>query len=381
MGKAILEGLQLLKHRKEEYKANGISFYRPWIFLITDGEPTDEWQTAAALIKEGEQNKSFAFFTVAVQNANINNLKQIAVREPLKLQGLKFRDLFQWLSNSMKAVSSSTPGITVQLATPNGWPMSEWKIISASEKGTSHIQSADPCQDYRCFEVLDEISGEKFLLAVVADGAGSALKPIEGAEQVCNFIIGHIKEWLLDKQGVFFSSEIVQNWVDVTHEFIVDYAAKEEMQPRDFACTLLGAVIGKRLPHFFKLVMVPSYFKENKYKVIFWPENGEYANMTYFVTDEEALNHLQVLIDVAPDELAIFSDGFQRLALIYESKTVHTPFFTPMFKRLQNSETSNLEVLQEELHQFLSHPRVNERTDDDKTLILATRLSIETTAL
>ncbi len=121
MGRAILEGLQLLKHRKEEYKANGISFYRPWIFLITDGEPTDEWQTAAALIKEGEQNKSFAFFTVAVQNANINNLKQIAVREPLKLQGLKFRDLFQWLSNSMKAVSSSTPGITVQLATPSGW--------------------------------------------------------------------------------------------------------------------------------------------------------------------------------------------------------------------------------------------------------------------
>jgi uncharacterized protein YegL len=121
MGRAILEGLQLLKHRKDEYRTNGISFYRPWIFLITDGEPTDEWQTAAALVKEGERNKSFAFFTVAVQNANINNLKQISVREPLKLQGLKFRELFQWLSNSMKSVSSSTPGTTVQLATPNGW--------------------------------------------------------------------------------------------------------------------------------------------------------------------------------------------------------------------------------------------------------------------
>lgn len=121
MGKAILEGLQLLKYRKDEYRTNGISFYRPWIFLITDGEPTDEWQTAAALVKDGERNKSFAFFSVAVQNANINNLKQISVREPLKLQGLKFRELFQWLSNSMKSVSSSTPGMTVQLATPNGW--------------------------------------------------------------------------------------------------------------------------------------------------------------------------------------------------------------------------------------------------------------------
>jgi Protein phosphatase 2C len=254
--------------------------------------------------------------------------------------------------------------------------MSEWKIISASEKGTSHIQSADPCQDYSYIEVLDEIGEEKFLLAIVADGAGSALKPIEGAEQVCNFAIEHIKEWLVNNQGADFSNEVVQNWVAATHEFIIGYAKKEEMLPRDFACTLLGAVIGKENAAFFQIgdgaIVIAD---ETKYKVIFWPENGEYANMTYFVTDEEALNHLQVLIDVAPNELAVFSDGLQRLALVYESKTAHAPFFIPMFKRLQNSEKSNLEGLQEELHQFLNHPRVNERTDDDKTLILATRLS------
>jgi Protein phosphatase 2C len=260
--------------------------------------------------------------------------------------------------------------------------MSEWKIISASEKGTSHIQSADPCQDYSYIEVLDEIGEEKFLLAIVADGAGSALKPIEGAEQVCNFAIRYIKEWLVDNQGASFSNEIVQSWVAATHEFIVGYAKKEEMQPRDFACTLLGAVIGQENAAFFQIgdgaIVIAD---ENKYKVIFWPENGEYANMTYFVTDEEALNHLQVLIDVAPNELAIFSDGLQSLALVYESKTAHAPFFIPMFKRLQYSEKSSLEGLQEELHQFLNHPRVNERTDDDKTLILATRLSVETTIL
>ncbi|SOY52702.1 vWA domain-containing protein [Cupriavidus taiwanensis] len=121
MGNAIKQGLELLRQRKEEYRANGISFYRPWVFLITDGAPTDEWQSAAAFIREGEASKSFAFFAVAVDGANMEVLRQISVREPVKLHGLKFRELFQWLSNSMKSVSQSTPGTAVALPAPSGW--------------------------------------------------------------------------------------------------------------------------------------------------------------------------------------------------------------------------------------------------------------------
>lgn len=120
MGSAIKLALEILTQRKAEYRSNGVQFYRPWIFLITDGAPTDRWEDAAALVKEGENSKSFAFFSVGVEDANLEILKQISTREPLKLQGLKFRELFMWLSNSMKSVSRSVMGSNVKLLPP-GW--------------------------------------------------------------------------------------------------------------------------------------------------------------------------------------------------------------------------------------------------------------------
>lgn len=121
MGGAIKQGLDMVRQRKDEYKANGISYYRPWVFLITDGGPTDEWQSAAAAVREGEASKSFAFFAIGVQGANMDTLQKISVREPLRLDGLRFRDLFSWLSSSLRSVSQSTPGTEVPLQPPQGW--------------------------------------------------------------------------------------------------------------------------------------------------------------------------------------------------------------------------------------------------------------------
>ena len=121
MGAAILQAIHMVEDRKREYRANGISYYRPWLFLITDGTPTDSWQAAAAAIREGEASKKFAFFAVGVPGADFNTLQQISVREPRSLDGLKFGEMFSWLSSSMALVSRSTPGTEVPLESPIGW--------------------------------------------------------------------------------------------------------------------------------------------------------------------------------------------------------------------------------------------------------------------
>jgi hypothetical protein len=108
---------------------------------------------------------------------------------------------------------------------------------------------------------------------------------------------------------------------------------------------------------------------------VFWPESGEYANMTHFVTDEEAFIRLQAKVCPPPEEVAVLTDGLQRLALVYATREVHAPFFEPMFKVLRGTGSlEDCDPLNGFLEVFLEGGAVNDRTDDDKTLVLATKL-------
>lgn len=126
LGQAVDTAMDWIERRKNEYRKNGIAYYRPWLFLITDGAPDPDsgWEEVAKRAKQEESQKAFALFCVGVQGANLSNLSKFTNRDPLMLDGLRFRDLFVWLSRSMKSVSHSNPGEQVPLKDPRndgGW--------------------------------------------------------------------------------------------------------------------------------------------------------------------------------------------------------------------------------------------------------------------
>jgi uncharacterized protein YegL len=124
MGGGINKALDLIQSRKATYRQNGVAYYRPWAFMITDGEPQGEPDhivlQASQRLKSEEAGKKVAFFAVGVEAANMEKLRELVVRTPVKLIGLNFVEMFVWLSKSMEAVSQSRTDEQVALPPP-GW--------------------------------------------------------------------------------------------------------------------------------------------------------------------------------------------------------------------------------------------------------------------
>ncbi len=122
MGEALRRGLELLRERKDMYRSAGLQYFRPWVFLISDGEPTDQIDEAARAARQEDAGNGLAFFVVGVERANLEKLGEIAPpsRPPLKLKGLQFAELFLWLSQSQQRISHSRVGDQLALP-PVGW--------------------------------------------------------------------------------------------------------------------------------------------------------------------------------------------------------------------------------------------------------------------
>jgi len=125
LGEAMRQAVHLLRDRKEIYKQNSLDYFRPWVFLITDGQPTDDWESAALQMQEEENRKGVLLFSVGVEGANMGILSKFSEqRPPLKLRGLAFGELFQWLSKSLSSVAHSKPGEQTPLPAV-GWAQIE----------------------------------------------------------------------------------------------------------------------------------------------------------------------------------------------------------------------------------------------------------------
>jgi hypothetical protein len=255
----------------------------------------------------------------------------------------------------------------------------EWRHAFASVAGTSHEKLGLPCQDASDCRVLEASNGDQHLVAVVSDGAGSAKRAEVGAQLACSLLIDEIVT-LFECGGAVqeITRPFMQSWLDRFQSEVLVRAEAEGLRPRDFACTLVAAVVGTDSAVFVQIgdgaIVVSCRDEPDDYAWIFWPRKGEYENQTIFATDAVAREELaHELVDQRIHEVALFTDGLQRLALHFQSQAAHAPFFRPLFASVRAISDSSWEPLSASLVDFLDSPRVRDRTDDDKSLILASR--------
>lgn len=256
-----------------------------------------------------------------------------------------------------------------------------WRYAFASVIGSSHVRSGQPCQDASRCERIDSRSGESVLVAVVSDGAGSASHGGEGATVACSAMQEAISESLrgLDRVSDVDRSTAI-SWVHRVRDEVGAEAVRAGLPVREFACTLLAAIVGPEAAYFIQVgdgvMIVQGDDGPGSYSFVFWPERGEYANTTTFVTADDLDEHISVdLVLRSIDEFAVMSDGLQGLALRYADRSVHEPLLRQLFPVVRAAPVGHSSDLSRGLISWLSSSSIIERTDDDKTIVLATRVT------
>ena len=257
-----------------------------------------------------------------------------------------------------------------------------WRSVQATVPGVAHRVSGGECQDACAVQTLTLSDGSPVLALAVADGAGSATRSREGAERACQTLLAECAAWLAQTTETDWNPAQAKSWLERIQTVLKQQATDVALPVREFACTLLGAVIAADRALFLQIGDGAIVINTGEgYRPVFWPQGGEYPNETFFTTDANAAENLECVLLTDPiTEVALLTDGLQPLALHYQSRQAYEPFFRPMFQRLRDyPETGCWLELAAALERFLDSPAVNQRTHDDKTLILASRPSLPPT--
>lgn len=256
---------------------------------------------------------------------------------------------------------------------------SNWTYICSSAIGRRHSETGLPCQDASDCKLVRLSDGSEVLIAVASDGAGSAQNAQAGSAIACAKFISHVRASLDEYANMsFLTADYVKEWITAFQHEIKVIAEQNETSAREYACTFVAAVIGREQGVFSQIgdggIVILEAETSDSYQTVFWPQQGEFANQTNFLTDARAEANLMFkTISRSVQEVAVFTDGMQSLVLNEESQTAHGPFFRPIFAALRKSEAGCAEALQNGMVDYLMSSRITERTDDDKTLIFATR--------
>jgi Protein phosphatase 2C len=244
-----------------------------------------------------------------------------------------------------------------------------WCVLGESVKGTAHRDRNIACQDSFRYQMFER-EGE-WLVVAVADGAGSASRSEVGATRACDEFVRRIQ--VMEPNSLSTREAMTGLFADV-RRVLIDEAEALGIRGRDLACTVLLAIVGPDAATIAQVGDGAIILDDGRgYRVAFWPEPDEYANATDFLTDDRFAEVMRFEAIAGPIlGIALLTDGLQRLALDYTARAPFPGFFGPLFRQLGAS--IDLESLQEPYRAFLDSPQVNERTDDDKTLVIAARL-------
>jgi len=250
-----------------------------------------------------------------------------------------------------------------------------WKAIGNSVTGTSHIATGKPCEDAVKYRVIEAEDGSQVLICCASDGAGSAEFGGLASEYVTTSVIEQLALKIVQAEVV--TEATVFELAESLFDGLEKQAAEKSVDLQEFSCTLLGCCISAERAVFFQVGDGAIVRNDGSgfYTPVWWPQNGEYLNSTSFIIDDRSFSQLKMLVlEETVDEIALFTDGLQMLALNMEGCNVHQPFFTGLFKYLRMADDpEKIAVLDRKLAEYLDSTMINERTDDDKTLFLATR--------
>jgi serine/threonine protein phosphatase PrpC len=213
---------------------------------------------------------------------------------------------------------------------------------------------------------------QETLVACVADGAGSAKYSAVGSATACESILESAAAHFKRHQSLAdLNRDEVVRWCDDVRGRLSNDAEARGVELRALATTLCAAIVSATHSAFFQIGDGAIILKRNGVcGVVFWPQSGEYANTTNFLTSNEYQDHLQFFSTSSGfSDIALFTDGIERLALRFDSQTPHPPFFEPLFQALRTNDDP--QDLADGLRRFLLSQSVRSRSDDDKTLILA----------
>jgi hypothetical protein len=251
-----------------------------------------------------------------------------------------------------------------------------WTWFGAKSIGTSHLKEGTHCDDFgSCIQVGGEFG--KVLVIAVSDGAGSARHAAIGARITSCIFAKNAARFAKSNPNLRdLSTDIVKEWIDEIRDGIASSALRHEATQRDFAATLVGCLIGDDFAVFCHVGDGAAVYRteDNDWIVASWPAQGEYASTTYFVTDSPEARSRIVVVDQKISEVAVFTDGIEQLVLNFSTRSAFTPFFDQMFNPVTGAIGGRDRKLSRNLANFLNGPSVCDKTDDDKTLILAKRI-------